>query len=103
MSNNKNTKRMGPPPGKGMNPGEKPKDFANSITKLTKSIGRFKEAPKISIEGIMVVCKTIIRTSSRLRIILLLIFLFILSPPLQYLHFLSEREHRKGAQNPQMV
>ena len=39
MSNNKNTKRVGPPPGKGMNPGEKPKDFAgisslNSVSAL---------------------------------------------------------------------
>ena len=42
MSNESNKKRQGPPPGKGMNPGEKPKDFAKAITRLISSLGKFK-------------------------------------------------------------
>ena len=30
---NGNNRRQGPPPGKGMNAGEKPKDFKNSIVR----------------------------------------------------------------------
>ena len=37
-----NKRRQGPPPGRGMNPGEKPKNFANAIIRLTSSLGRFK-------------------------------------------------------------
>ena len=40
--NNENKRRQGPPPGKGMNPGEKPKNFAIAITRLTSSLGKFK-------------------------------------------------------------
>lgn len=37
-----NKRRQGPPPGRGMNPGEKPKNFANAIIRLTGSLGKFK-------------------------------------------------------------
>ena len=37
-----NKRRQGPPPGRGMNPGEKPKDFASAIIRLTSSLGKFK-------------------------------------------------------------
>lgn len=37
-----NKRRQGPPPGKGMNPGEKPKNFGTAITRLAKSLGNFK-------------------------------------------------------------
>lgn len=39
---NGNNRRQGPPPGKGMNAGEKPKDFKNSIVRLAKSLDKFK-------------------------------------------------------------
>lgn len=39
---NGNNRRQGPPPGKGMNTGEKPKDFKNSIVRLAKSLDKFK-------------------------------------------------------------
>ena len=39
---NGNNKRQGPPPGKGMNASEKPKDFKNSIIRLAKSLNKFK-------------------------------------------------------------
>ncbi len=39
---NSNTRRQGPPPGRGMNPGEKPKNFASAIIRLTSSLGKFK-------------------------------------------------------------
>lgn len=39
---NGNNRRQGPPPGKGMNAGEKPKDFKNSIVRLAKSLNKFK-------------------------------------------------------------
>ena len=37
---NGNNRRQGPPPGKGMNAGEKPKDFKNSIVRLAKSLDK---------------------------------------------------------------
>jgi len=37
-----NKRRQGPPPGRGMNPGEKPKNLASAITRLTSSLGKYK-------------------------------------------------------------
>ena len=37
-----NKRRQGPPPGKGMNPGEKPKNLAAAINRLTSSLGKYK-------------------------------------------------------------
>lgn len=37
-----NKRRQGPPPGRGMNPGEKPKNLASAITRLTNSFGKYK-------------------------------------------------------------
>jgi len=42
MQSSNNKRRQGPPPGRGMNPGEKPKDFASAITKLFKSLKEFR-------------------------------------------------------------
>ena len=42
MHNENSKKRQGPPPGKGMNPGEKPKDFKVAITQLAASLSNFK-------------------------------------------------------------
>lgn len=44
-----NKRRQGPPPGRGMNPGEKPKNFASAIIRLTSSLGKFKVLIVISL------------------------------------------------------
>ena len=44
-----NKRRQGPPPGKGMNPGEKPKNLSLAITRLTSSLGKFKVSILISL------------------------------------------------------
>lgn len=44
-----NKRRQGPPPGKGMNPGEKPKNLSVAITRLTSSLGKFKVSILISL------------------------------------------------------
>ena len=44
-----NKRRQGPPPGKGMNPGEKPKNLSVAITRLTSSLGKFKISILISL------------------------------------------------------
>ena len=41
MHNDNNKKRQGPP-GKGMNPSEKPKDIKKAAEKLTNSLSSFK-------------------------------------------------------------
>ena len=48
MSND-GKRRQGPPPGKGMNPGEKPKNLSIAITRLTSSLGKFKVSILISL------------------------------------------------------
>jgi len=48
MSND-NKRRHGPPPGRGMNPGEKPKNLSLAITRLTSSLGKFKISILISL------------------------------------------------------
>lgn len=44
-----NKRRGGPPPGRGMNPGEKPKNFSGAIIRLTNSLGKFKLSIIISL------------------------------------------------------
>lgn len=39
---NETKRRQGPPPGRGMNPGEKPQNFSGAILRLTSSLGKFK-------------------------------------------------------------
>ena len=46
---NESKRRQGPPPGKGMNPGEKPKNLGRAITRLTRSLGKFKVSIIISL------------------------------------------------------
>ena len=48
MSND-GKKRQGPPPGRGMNPGEKPKNLSLAITRLINSLGKFKLSILISL------------------------------------------------------
>ena len=48
MSSN-NKSRVGPPPGKGMNPGEKPKNLSVAITRLITSLGKFKSSILIAL------------------------------------------------------
>ena len=48
MSSN-NKRRVGPPPGKGMNPGEKPKNLSVAITRLITSLGKFKSSILIAL------------------------------------------------------
>ena len=42
-------RRGGPPPGKGMNPGEKPKNLSLALTRLTSSLDKFKVSILISL------------------------------------------------------
>ena len=46
---NESKRRQGPPPGRGMNPGEKPKNFASAIIRLTSSLGKFKTSILIAL------------------------------------------------------
>ena len=46
---NENKRRHGPPPGKGMNPGEKPKNLKAAISRLTNELGKFKTSILISL------------------------------------------------------
>ena len=46
---NEHKRRGGPPPGRGMNPGEKPKNLSIAITRLTSSLGKFKISILISL------------------------------------------------------
>ena len=46
---NETKRRHSAPPGRGMNPGEKPKNFATAITRLTNSLGKFKVSILISL------------------------------------------------------
>ena len=44
-----NKRRHGPPPGRGMNPGEKPKNLSVAITRLASSLGKFKISILVSL------------------------------------------------------